>query len=40
MGANEGEAHLISLFYDVADQSETFAGHGSGTKLRYRSIIG
>jgi len=25
MGANEGEAHLISLLYDAAGQSETFA---------------
>jgi hypothetical protein len=39
MGANEGEAHLISLLYDAAGQSETFAGDGTTTILRYRSII-
>jgi len=35
MGANEGEAHLISLLYDAAGQSETFAGHGSRIMLRH-----
>ena len=40
MGANEGEAHLISLLYEPQAKSETFAGHGSRTMLRYRSIIG
>jgi hypothetical protein len=39
MGANEGEAHLISMLYGAAGQSEAFAEHGSRTILRYRSII-